>query len=107
MKNNRIILAAGALALTAFFPSIVGAQTIHEREVNQQRRIGNGIKNGSLSPAEASRLEKREAELRAQLKADRSANGGKLTPQERAQAQAELDHLSRRIYVEKHDAPGK
>ena len=107
MKITRIILTAGAIALTALSPSLLGAQTIREREHNQQQRIGNGVKNGTLSPAETARLETREAALQAQLKADKTLNGGKLTPAERAQAQRELDGLSRRIYAAKHDGPGK
>jgi hypothetical protein len=65
------------------------------------------VKNGTLSPAETARLETREAALQSQLKADKTLNGGKLTPAERAQAQRELDGLSRRIYAGKHDGPGK
>lgn len=106
MRITRIILTAGAIALTALSPSLIGAQTIREREQNQQQRIGNGVKNGTLSPAETARIEKQEAALQAQLKADKSLNGGKLTPAERAQAQQELDALSRRIYAAKHDGPG-
>lgn len=107
MKNIKIILTAGAIALTAFSPSIVGAQTIREREHNQQQRIGNGVKNGALSPSETAHLEKREAALRSQLKADKTLNGGKLTPAERTQAQQELDGLSKQIYHAKHDGAGK
>ena len=107
MKDIQMILAAGAIALTAFSPSIAGAQTIRQREHNQQERIGNGVKNGTLSPVETARLETRQAALRSQLRADKTLNGGKLTPAERAQAQQELNTLSKQIYATKHDGAGK
>jgi hypothetical protein len=107
MKTIRIILTVGAAALTVITPSLVGAQTVREREQHQQQRIGSGVKDGTLSPAETSRLEKREAELQAQIKADKSSNGGKLTPAERKQIQHELDQISKRIYAAKHDGTGK
>jgi hypothetical protein len=99
----RTLLLAGAVAVSALIPSVVGAQTIREREHNQQQRIGNGVKSGELTPAETARLEHREAELRAQIKADRSANGGKLSLAERAQLQKELDGVSAQIYRAKHN----
>ena len=77
---------------------------VGKRELNQQGRIAGGVASGQLTPAETSRLEAREAVLRKQIADDRSANGGKLTPEERAQINHELDGLSTRIYQQKHDA---
>lgn len=76
---------------------------IKTREVNQQRRIAQGVQSGELTPGETARLETREAELRKQLAADRSANGGKLTPAERVQINQELNTLSKRIFQLKHN----
>jgi hypothetical protein len=70
---------------------------------NQQDRIAQGIKNGNLSPGETARIERHEAELRQQIRADRNANGGQLTPAERKQIRNELDELSARIEKQKHD----
>jgi hypothetical protein len=73
------------------------------RETLQQERIGQGIKNGELTPAEAGRLEARETALRNQIATDRNANGGKLTEAERVQVNLEQNHLSEQIYKQKHD----
>ncbi len=76
---------------------------VGSREKIQQGRIAGGVASGQLTPAETSRLEAREAVLRKQIADDRSANGGKLTPEERAQINTELDGISARIYRQKHD----
>src|SRR5258706_467524 len=55
-----------------------------ERKENQQTRIGNGIKNGSLTPKEAARLENKEAKLNKEIRTDRKVNGGNLTNKEKA-----------------------
>ena len=77
---------------------------VNARRENQQDRIANGVKSGELTPAESARLEKREAELKKQIKNERSANGGKLTPKERAQIEKELNEISRKIHRQKNDA---
>ena len=51
--------------------------------------------------------EAREAALRKQIAEDRAANGGKLTPEQRKEVQAELDELSARIAKQKHDAQAR
>jgi len=107
MKTIRIILTAGAVALTAFFPSLLGAETIRERMLQQQHRIGNGVTNGTLSPAETIRLEKSELALRKQIKTDRAENDGKLTADDRQHIQHRLDKISQRIAAAKHDGKGK
>jgi hypothetical protein len=103
MKNLRIILSALAIALTALFPSVVGAQTIRERELNQQQRIAKGLQNGSLTAAEAARLEKREAALLSDLRTERRIHDGKLTPAARKYADKKLDALSHQIRAARHN----
>ena len=104
MKPIKTILAAVAVALTAIFPSIVGAQTIRERELLQQQRIANGITNGTLSPAETIKLEEREVALRETIKSDRAENDGTLTPDDRQAIQEKQDRISRQIAAAKHDS---
>ncbi len=64
-------------------------RTIRQRQENQQDRIANGVKSGQLTAGEAAHLEKNQARINHQIRADRQANGGKLTPQERAQVNRE------------------
>src|SRR5438132_8362800 len=57
---------------------------VGKRAENQQDRIGQGIKSGQLTASEAAHLENNEAKINHEVRNDRVANGGKLTPQERA-----------------------
>ena len=77
---------------------------VGQRKENQQKRIGEGIENGSLTPREASRLERKEAALNHETRTMRAENGGKLTPAEKATVNRQQNRLSRDIYRQKHDA---
>ncbi|HEV8042835.1 MAG TPA: hypothetical protein VGP62_28415 [Bryobacteraceae bacterium] len=80
---------------------------IQQRKENQQARIGNGVKNGTLSPRETVNLEKKEGALNHEIHHDRVQNGGNLTNKEKAQVNRQQNRLSRQIYRDKHDGPGK
>jgi hypothetical protein len=92
-----------SLVLLTLVQNLEAAASIKEREGRQQDRIAEGIASGELTPAEAARLEAREAELRKQIAADRAANGGKLTAAQRKAIEKELDEISRKIARNKHD----
>lgn len=76
---------------------------VGKRAENQQDRIGQGIKSGQLTAGEAAHLEKNEARVNREVRNDRAANGGKLTPQERKQVNQQQNKMSRQIYREKHN----
>jgi uncharacterized lipoprotein YajG len=76
---------------------------VNGRETNQQDRIANGVKNGSLTPGQTSRLENREQHIENQQKADMAAHNGHLTKGEQRQLNREQNRTSRRIYKDKHD----
>ena len=80
---------------------------IQQRKENQQARIGNGVKNGTLSPRETVNLEKKEGALNHEIHHDRVQNGGNLTNKEKAQVNRQQNHLSRQIYKDKHNGPRK
>jgi hypothetical protein len=103
------IVAAGMLAGTTgiAFADDPPEGRIQERKENQQRRIGNGVKNGTLSPKETVNLEKKEGALNHEIHHDRVQNGGNLTNKERTQVNRQQNKLSRQIYKDKHDGPGK
>jgi len=75
-----------------------------KRDQAQQKRIGEGIENGSLTPREAGRVEGRESRLNKEQHNMRAANGGTLTPAERAKVNRQQNRESKRIYRQKHDA---
>jgi hypothetical protein len=77
---------------------------IEQRKENQQDRIANGIKSGQLTAGETANLEKKEAAINKETAADRAANGGKLTPQEKAKVSRQQNRLSNQIHADKHNA---
>jgi hypothetical protein len=77
---------------------------VGKRDLAQQKRISEGIENGSLNAREAGRLEGRESRLNKEQHAMRAANGGTLTQAERAKVNRQQNRESKRIYRQKHDA---
>jgi hypothetical protein len=75
---------------------------IGQREQNQQDRIAQGVKSGALSAGQAAQLEKNEAKINTEARNDRAANGGKLTTQEKAQVNNQLNHQSMQIHQAMH-----
>jgi hypothetical protein len=98
-----MLVGAGLIAGTSFAQE----NRIHERKENQQRRIGNGVKNGSLTPKETAHLENKEAALNKEIRTDRKANGGNLTNKEKGQINRQQNRLSKDIYKTKHDGPNQ
>ena len=95
MKLAAVVIAASLVAGSA------SAGVIHQRFVNQQERIANGIATGQLTPREATRIERQEARLATEVHDFRA--DGNLSPRERAIVNAQQNRLSREIYREKHD----
>jgi hypothetical protein len=85
-------------------PGNVAMDSVNGRRFNQQGRIANGISSGQLTAGETRNLEGREAGLNREIRDDRQANGGRLTPQERQQVNQQQNHLSNSIYDDKHNA---
>ena len=87
-------------------PSATPAQkpTIPQRKENQQDRIAQGVKSGQLTAGETSNLESKEAAINGETRADRAANGGKLTPAEKQQVNKQQNQVSKQIYQDKHNA---
>ena len=77
---------------------------VNAREQNQQDRIANGEKNGTLTPGQAAHLENREAKTENQEKADMAAHNGHLTKAEQNKLNKEQNKTSKEIYKDKHDA---
>lgn len=76
---------------------------VGKRNRAQQQRIGQGIENGSLTPREAGRLEGQETRLNREQHNMRVANGGTLTPGQKAKVNRQQNRESKRIYNQKHD----
>ena len=78
--------------------------TVGQRKENQQDRIAQGVKSGQLTAGETANLETKEAAINGETRADRAANGGKLTQTEKQQINGQQNQLSKQIYSDKHNA---
>jgi hypothetical protein len=102
MKFTHTALAAAVAAMFSVAAHAQTAGTEVQRDVNQEKRIEQGLQSGQLTTREAGKLEKEEAQVnRAESNA---LKDGKLTAQEKARIQREQNQVSRDIYRQKHDA---
>jgi hypothetical protein len=76
---------------------------VNGRETNQQNRIAQGTKSGSLTPQEDVHLEKGEARLQNREANDLAKHDGHLTPSEKRGLNREENRESRHIYDDKHN----
>ncbi|HXZ34129.1 MAG TPA: hypothetical protein VEH30_17780 [Terriglobales bacterium] len=119
ITNSLFILAAASLfAVTAAAqnstttsgagPGVVDpghprVNEVNQREQNQQDRIANGLKNGTLNSKQAANLENRETAVQNREKKDMAEHNGHLTKAEQAGINRQQNRISRSIYKDKHD----
>jgi hypothetical protein len=118
IANSLLVLAVGGL----MFAGSAAAQTttsgagpgvvdpghprvneVNQREANQQKRIANGINNGSMNAQETANVERREASVQRQEQADMAKHNGHLTKAEQRQLNRRQDRISHTIYKDKHN----
>jgi hypothetical protein len=80
-----------------------GNNEVGQRRENQQDRIAQGIRSGSVSPSEAAHLEGREQHINHEVAADRKANNGHLTAAEKSHINHQQNKASGAIYHDKHN----
>lgn len=97
-------LSLFATALLALSATAGMAQNIHDRKVDQQGRIAQGVHSGQLTARETGNLEGREASINREEHAMRRADNGRLTPGDRAALNRRQNRVSRSIYRDKHNA---
>ena len=83
-------------------PATTAMDSVNGRAYNQQARIANGVASGRLNAGQTARLENREANVNREVRNERAANGGTLTPQERQQVNRQQNNMSKSIYNDKH-----
>jgi hypothetical protein len=77
---------------------------IDQRRANGEKRIADGIRDGSLTPDEAMRLQRCQSRIsreEQQFRAD-----GSLSPAERQNLRQDVNRASGQIWSERHDAQG-
>ena len=119
ITNSLIVLAVGGL----LFAGSAAAQTttsntsgagpgvvdpghprvnqVNHREANQQKRIGNGVANGTLTSKQATHLEKRETAVQNREQKDMAAHNGHLTKAEQNGVNRQQNRISRSIKRDK------
>ena len=100
MRINALI---AAVALVAVTPLAASAGEVEGRVHNENARIDQGVRNGSLTYGEDRRVDRRLDEIQAERNRDLRRNGGHLTPAETAHLNREENGLSNRIYFDKHN----
>lgn len=110
--NVKAILLAASVSL---MPAALMAQTaptptsgrndynINQRKVDQQKRIGQGVRSGQLTAGETARLEHQEAGINREERAMRAQDNGHLTKADRQVIHKQQNQESRRIYRDKHN----
>ncbi len=101
MKKTFIL--ACMLTCTSMLATAQSTNTpkFNKRQENQQKRIDEGVKNGSITPKEQARLEKEQQHL--QKKEDKAKADGKVTKKERAGMQHAENKTSADIHRKKHN----
>lgn len=78
-----------------------GDNKVGQRRENQQDRISNGIRSGQLNAKQTSNLEKRESGINREVSADRKANGGSLTDNQKRKVNRQQNNVSGQIAKDK------
>jgi hypothetical protein len=79
-----------------------GNNEVGQRRENQQDRIANGVRNGSLKPGQTAKLEGKEQGINHEVAGMRQANGGKLTTADKKTVNHQQNKVSKQIYNKKH-----
>lgn len=116
--NSLVVLAVGGLMIVGSAaaqstnntsgagPGVVDpghprVNQVNGREANQQKRIGNGVANGTLTSKQATNLEKRETAVQNREQADMAKHNGHLTKAEQRGINRQQNRISRSIHRDK------
>ncbi|MDJ0720700.1 MAG: hypothetical protein QNJ04_03680 [Desulfobacterales bacterium] len=99
MKRLAIVMVAMVFALVTADAAMAGRAK--NRQVNQQKRIHQGVQSGELTKREARRLQKEQRHINRAKK--RALSDGELTRKERIRLEKKQDRASRHIYRGKHN----
>ena len=83
------------------------ARQVDQRQADEQARIKQGEASGQLTKKEAANVEGEHKAIGAEIKADRAANDGKLTKEEKKDINKQQNKESKKIYRKKHNARTK
>ena len=112
MKSAGVVVIASCIVGAGVFPTHAGETTwqknhprraeVNQRLANQNKRINQGVKNGTLTKDQATQLHKEDRQIRQEERDMASQNGGHITKQEQRTLNQQENKVSRQIYDEKH-----
>lgn len=100
---KKMVAILSVICLTAVLSAVSLAQTpgVTNRQVNQQKRIGQGVRSGELTRREVRRLEREQNQIR-KMKV-RARSDGEVTNRERARIHHEQNQSNRHIFRAKNN----
>jgi len=101
MKKFGMMLVISVVVFGFVCAEAAFAGKIGKRQVNQQKRIHQGVKSGELTCRETRALEREQYNVQ-KYKA-KAFKDGKVTPKERNRLKRKQNHASRHIYKMKHN----
>ncbi len=82
--------------------AVFARSEVGQRQVNQQRRIGNGVATGRMNAHQTAHVEHQEANLNKESSHRSSGEWWETDAQEHQQVNQQQNGLSREIYNDKH-----
>ncbi len=101
MKKIALMIAGLGVAMTALPAAAQPWQSINQRQAQIERRIDQGIRNGSLGRREAVNLRGEFRQITMLEQRYRRSNG--LSMQERRDLDRRFDTLSRKVRIDRND----
>ena len=105
MKKFALMLAGLGVAMTALPAAAQPWQSVNLRQAQIERRIDQGIRNGSLSRREAVNLRAEFRQIANLEQRYRRSNG--LSMQERRDLDRRMTALSNKVRIDRHDRNGR
>ena len=96
------VMAQSAPANNNDVPGHPRINEVNNRLANQQNRIDNGLKNGTMSHAQAQRDDQRDENIARRESNDEARHDGHLTKQEQHNLNRSENANSKKIYKQKH-----
>lgn len=78
---------------------------VNERLKNQNERVAEGVKDGTMTKDEAKEIHKEDRKIRRQERRDASRHGGHITKGEQRRLNREENKVSKQINADKQPAP--
>lgn len=98
------ILAALPAATLSAQTTYTQRHSVNDRSADQQSRINQGVASGQITNKGAANLQSHQNAINSKTQADRAADGGHLTAQNRHQLARAQNRQSQRVYRDKHNA---